>query len=60
VKIAGDLRTSDFVTKVVRTGSSVEPIPERRKKARADGVAMVGVEEAAAAGGNGAARARRG
>jgi glucose-1-phosphate adenylyltransferase len=57
VKIAGDVRTSDFLTKVIRTGSSVEPVGERRRRSRGGSVAILPAEEAAAAGSNGAARA---
>jgi glucose-1-phosphate adenylyltransferase len=60
VKIAGDVRTSDFLSKVIKTGSSVEPVGERRRRPRGGSVAILPVEEAAAAGSNGAARASGG
>jgi hypothetical protein len=33
VRIAEDLRTSDFVSRVVKTGASVDRLPERRRRA---------------------------
>jgi glucose-1-phosphate adenylyltransferase len=57
VKVAGDVRTSDFLTKVIKTGASVEPAGERRKAGGQSAVARLAVEDTAAAAGNGAARA---
>jgi glucose-1-phosphate adenylyltransferase len=34
VRIAGDVRTSDFVSRVVRTGASIDRLPERRRVPR--------------------------
>jgi glucose-1-phosphate adenylyltransferase len=49
VKIAGDIKTSDFVSRVVRTGASVDPLPERRRRtARVNGRASDGNLEVAA------------
>ena len=58
VKIAGDVRTSDFVSRVVKSGASVERAKERRGKTRpSEGVPVMAPEvepvavEARAAGG---------
>jgi hypothetical protein len=51
VKVAGDVRTSDFLTKVIKTGSSVEPAGERRRARRPAAVTMLAGEEKAAAAG---------
>jgi glucose-1-phosphate adenylyltransferase len=49
VRIAGDLRTSDFVSRVVKTGASVDRLPERRRRAvPVDGRASDGNLEVAA------------
>jgi glucose-1-phosphate adenylyltransferase len=55
VRVAGDLRTADFVSRVVRTGASVDRQPERRRRAApingraADGNLEVAAEAAGAA-----------
>ena len=41
VKIAGEVRTTDFVGRIVRTGASVERMVERRRPVRSGGVVAV-------------------
>jgi glucose-1-phosphate adenylyltransferase len=49
VRVAGDVRTSDFVSRVVRTGASIDRLPEKRRRAVAvDGRATDGNLEIAA------------
>jgi glucose-1-phosphate adenylyltransferase len=55
VRIGGDVRTSDFVSRVVKTGASVDRLPDRRRSAPTDGLAA-GVEVEASVGLGGAAR----
>jgi glucose-1-phosphate adenylyltransferase len=63
VRIGGDVRTSDFVGRVVRTGGSVDRQADRQRgataKQRVDGKAIAGGTAAAAGGTSIARRARR-
>jgi len=49
VKVASDVRSSDFVTRVVRTGESVEVRPDRRRRVTADANGAVAKDAVAAA-----------
>jgi glucose-1-phosphate adenylyltransferase len=55
VRVGGDVRTSDFVGRVVRTGGSVDRQPERRSAARQAAAS----ESMTAAGGSGVVRRAR-
>jgi len=56
VKIAAEVRTTDFPTKVIRSGDSVEVQSTRRRTGGARGSASTGA--AAAAGARGGGRTR--
>jgi ADP-glucose pyrophosphorylase len=53
VKVAGGVRTSDFATRVVRNGASVEPGGARPKRSRKKAAGDEGAELRAEASGNG-------